>query len=106
MKLLTTALTLTLLGAALSADAKPMTHPDTSGDGWKPLFKDDLSNAIKPDGVWTAEDGVFTASEDQAIWSDKDYDNFVLDLDPSTSTIDLVSPSFPPSTIFRQTGSD
>jgi acetyl esterase/lipase len=48
---------------------------------WPDLFKPDLSNAIVPEGVWTFEDGVLTASEDQAIWTKKDYDNLVLDLE-------------------------
>lgn len=54
-------------------------HPDTSG--WDNLFKADLSNAAKPEGVWTVSDGVLTASEDQAIWTTRDYDNFILDLE-------------------------
>jgi len=54
-------------------------HPDTNG--WENLFAADLANAVKPEGVWTVSDGVITASEDEAIWSAKDYDNFVLDLE-------------------------
>lgn len=54
-------------------------HPDTSG--WDNLFKDDLSNADKPEGVWTVTGGVLTASEDKALWTKKDYDNFILDLE-------------------------
>jgi 3-keto-disaccharide hydrolase len=56
-------------------------HPNTSDAGWVELFKTDLSNAIFPKGVWTVTDGVFTASKDEAIWSAKDYDNFILDLE-------------------------
>ncbi|MBN2270182.1 MAG: DUF1080 domain-containing protein [Sedimentisphaerales bacterium] len=58
-------------------------HPDTSG--WPSLFKQDLSDADKPQGVWTVEDGVLTASEDQAIWTTRDYENFVLDLEFKTA---------------------
>lgn len=54
-------------------------HPDTSK--WANLFREDLSNAVKPKGVWTFSDGVLTASEDQAIWTTRDYDNFILDLE-------------------------
>ncbi len=54
-------------------------HPDTSG--WEILFNADLSNADKPEGVWTVSDGVLTASEDRAIWTARDYDNFILDLE-------------------------
>ncbi len=58
-------------------------HPDTSG--WPSLFKPDLSDADRPEGVWTVEDGVLTASEDQAIWTTRDYENFVLDLEFKTA---------------------
>ena len=58
-------------------------HPDTSG--WENLFTADLSNAVKPEGVWTVSDGVLTASEDQAIWTTRDYDNFILDLEFKTA---------------------
>lgn len=59
----------------------PKSHPDTSG--WADLFAPDLSNAItpRPKGTWTFKEGVLTADRDQAIWTKKDYDNFVLDLE-------------------------
>lgn len=63
---------------AATAEA-PLTHPDSAD--WDPLFAEDLSNAVAPEGVWTFEDGVLTASEDQSIWTSRDYDNFVLDLE-------------------------
>ena len=67
-------------------DAKPDKHPDTKGEAWKPLFSDDLSNAKFPAGIWTRNaDGVLTASEDQAIWSEKKYNDFVLDLEFKTA---------------------
>jgi len=56
-------------------------HPNTSGAGWTNLFKADLSNAIFEKGVWTVNEGVFTASKDEALWSQKAYDNFILDLE-------------------------
>ena len=56
-------------------------HPDTNGNGWMNLFTGDLSNAIFPKGVWSSTDGVFTAEKDEALWSEKQYDDFVLDLD-------------------------
>jgi 3-keto-disaccharide hydrolase len=56
-------------------------HPNTSGPGWTNLFKADLSNAIFEKGVWTVSDGVITASKDEALWSEKAYDNFMLDLE-------------------------
>ncbi len=66
-----------------NAAAEPAAHPDTTG--WEDLFAPDLSNADKPDNVWTVEDGVLTASEDQAIWTKRDYDNFILDLEFKTA---------------------
>jgi hypothetical protein len=50
------------------------------------LFAPDLSNAEFPAGIWTVSDGVLTASEDQAIWTTKDYENFVLDLEFMTAS--------------------
>ena len=55
------------------------THPNVNR--WPDLFALDLSNAIYPEGIWISENGVLTASEDQAIWTQKDYDNFILDLE-------------------------
>jgi len=63
--------------------AAPPVHPDVSG--WASLFAADLSNAEFPAGVWTVADGVLTASEDQAIWTAKDYENFTLDLEFRTA---------------------
>src|SRR4029079_6238087 len=53
----------------------------TSGAGWMDLFKADLSNAVFEKNVWTVSDGVITASKDEALWSEKAYDNFILDLE-------------------------
>ncbi len=47
----------------------------------QPLFNPDLSNADFPAGVWSVEDGILTATEDQCIWTKKDYDNFILELE-------------------------
>ena len=63
--------------------AAPPAHPDVSG--WPDLFAADLSNAEFPAGVWTVADGVLTASEDQAIWTARDYENFTLDLEFRTA---------------------
>src|SRR6476620_4341369 len=56
-------------------------HPNTSGAEWTNLFNADLSNATFEKGVWTVSDGVITASKDEALWSEKAYDNFILDLE-------------------------
>ncbi len=63
------------------AQEKFTTHPNTSSQGWKPLFKNDLSNSISEPGVWTVADGVITASKDEALWSEKTYNDFSLDLE-------------------------
>jgi len=60
-----------------------LSHPNVTK--WPDLFAADLSNAVFPKGVWKVEDGVLTASEDQAIWTTKDYDNFILDLEFKTA---------------------
>ncbi len=52
---------------------------------WTDLFAADLSDAEFPAGIWTVADGVITASEDQALWTKKDYENFVLDLEFMTA---------------------
>lgn len=57
-------------------------HPDVKD--WAPLFASNLSNAQFPEGVWTMTDGELTASEDKVIWSEKEYENFVLDLEFKT----------------------
>lgn len=54
-------------------------HPDTKG--WATLFKEDLSNAEFTPKVWTCDKGVFTADEDQIIFSKVEYENFILDLE-------------------------
>lgn len=64
--------------SAWAADA-PLTHPDTTG--WKELFAQDLSNAIRPDGVWSVSNGELTANKDEAIWTKDEYENFILDLE-------------------------
>ncbi len=63
--------------------AAPKTHPDTSR--WADLVAPDLSNAEYPKGVWTVDGGVMTASKDQCLWTKKDYDNFILDLEFKTA---------------------
>jgi hypothetical protein len=61
----------------------PLTnHPDIGT--WENLFSRDLSNAVYPKGIWTVEKDILTASEDQNIWTQKDYDNFILDLEFQT----------------------
>ncbi|MBN1290697.1 MAG: DUF1080 domain-containing protein [Candidatus Latescibacteria bacterium] len=72
-----------LLSCGNEISIPPKSHPNVSK--WQDLFPADLSNAVFPAGIWTSENGIFTASEDQAIWTDKDYDNFILDLEFKTA---------------------
>lgn len=66
-----------------SNNAEETTEPTatTTEENFQPLFAADLSNADYPEGIWTVEDGALTASEDEAIWTTKEYDNFILDLE-------------------------
>ena len=54
-------------------------------DGWRPLFNEELSDAIYPEGIWSVTDGVLTATEDQAIWTSKIYQDFELELEFQTA---------------------
>jgi hypothetical protein len=88
MKIFAHALAATLIigtvGLAPAAAIAPASgHPDSSN--WQPLFDEDLSNAEYPAGVWSVRDGVLTATKDQAIWTKKPFDNFVLDLEFKTT---------------------
>lgn len=66
--------------AAMAEDAVPAkTHPDSSS--WQNLFAEDLSDAIFPKGIWYRENGDLTASEDQIIWTKKEYKNCIIDLE-------------------------
>ena len=76
--LLTLCIGLSITGCA--GDALPLkAHPDSAA--WENLFVPDLSNATFPKGIWFIEDGALTASQDQNIWTQKEYENFMLDLE-------------------------
>ncbi len=53
--------------------------------GWTDLFARDLSNAIFKEGAWTMEDGQLVWHGGSYIWSEKEYGNFVLDLEYKVS---------------------
>jgi len=72
-----------VLSCGQKISVPPETHPDTSN--WSALFTSDLSDAVFPEGIWTFENEILTASEDQAIWTEKDYDNFIIDLEFRTA---------------------
>ncbi|HEY3322911.1 MAG TPA: DUF1080 domain-containing protein [Planctomycetota bacterium] len=57
----------------------PKGHPDSSK--WENFYKEDLSDTIFPKGVWYIKDGELTADKDEAIWSQKEYENFIIDLE-------------------------
>ncbi|MDQ4140182.1 MAG: DUF1080 domain-containing protein [Bacteroidota bacterium] len=85
MKKLLSVLFVFILLTNAQAQEGTKTHPNTKQAGWRDLFQKDLSNSIKPDNVWTFENGVLTASEDNSIWSDKEYTDFILDLEFKTA---------------------
>jgi hypothetical protein len=74
-------LVFSIMNAPAFAQDSAYLHPNTNGSGWTDLFKSDLSNAVSEKGVWTISHGVITASKDESLWSEKAYDDFVLDLD-------------------------
>jgi hypothetical protein len=77
----------TLLSVATIVTASepvpPTGHPDSSG--WESLFAPDLSNAIGAEGVWAWKDGELSATKDQTIFSKKQYERFVVDLEFKTT---------------------
>lgn len=76
-----TMVSLAVFGGTLPAQSPATSHPDISGAGWNNLFKNDISDAIFPKGIWTVSEGVLTASKDETIYSEKSFDNFILDLE-------------------------
>lgn len=48
---------------------------------WQPLFDEDLSNAMDQKAVWSYTDGILTASEDACIFTQEEFENFVIDLE-------------------------
>ena len=83
MKALTLCCCLSLLVLCAHAGASPSSEPLVHSDSadWPELFEEDLSNAVNPNNIWTVENGELTASEDRNIWTKKEYDNFILDLE-------------------------
>jgi photosystem II stability/assembly factor-like uncharacterized protein len=65
--------------------APPTTHPAADEAGWTPLLKADLSDATFPKGIWSVQNGELTATEDQCIWTQRQYQDFVLDLEFKTA---------------------
>ncbi|MBN8677202.1 MAG: DUF1080 domain-containing protein [Chitinophagales bacterium] len=64
----------------------PYKHPAPGAEGYNLLFQPDLSNAKYPKDIWSInENGELTATEDQCIFTQKTYKNFVLDLEFKTA---------------------
>jgi hypothetical protein len=66
-----------------SAPGQTAAHPDSAR--WPNLLNESLSDAIAPPGVWSFADDVLTASKDETLWTQKEYENFVLDLEFKTA---------------------
>lgn len=49
------------------------------------MFAEDFSDADAPKGVWSWSEGVLTASEDECLWTKKDYENCMIDLEFKTA---------------------
>jgi hypothetical protein len=83
-QLLFLVVSLTLATTALAAETlPPSSHPDTTN--WPNLFAEDLSNAICPKGIWAWKDGELSATKDDAILSEKEYDRCIVDLEFKTT---------------------
>ena len=80
----TICLMITFSTFAIAADAvPPKTHPDSSQ--WQDLFTPSLDDAIFTAGVWAFKDGVLTATKDQCIWTRKQYENCIIDIEFKTA---------------------
>lgn len=71
------------LASADESSVPPAKHPDVSE--WEELFAEDFSDADAPKGVWSWSEGVLTASEDECLWTKKDYENCMIDLEFKTA---------------------
>jgi len=77
-------ISLVITATAWAAETVPPTAPPDSSN-WEKLFSDDLANAVFPKGIWSVKDGELSATQDQAIWSAKQYENYILDLEFKTT---------------------
>ncbi|MDW8038714.1 MAG: DUF1080 domain-containing protein [Thermoguttaceae bacterium] len=68
-----------MAGWVLAEEFPLKEHPNSKD--WPDLFGPDLAEADFPKGVWYFENGVLTAKEDRCIWTKKQYENFILDLE-------------------------
>ncbi len=77
-------ISLGITAAAWAAETVPPTAPPDSS-AWENVFGEDLANAVFPKGIWSVKDSILSATEDQAIWSKKQYENYILDLEFQTT---------------------
>jgi hypothetical protein len=79
-----TPLQLLFLAVALLL-AAPILRAEPAQDeqrGGHDLYAADLSDAITPAGVWSWNNGELSPKDrDEALWSQKEYENFILELD-------------------------
>lgn len=54
---------------------------ESTANPWLPLFGEELADASFSPEAWQVVDGVLTASLDDAIWTNTEYENFELDID-------------------------
>lgn len=65
----------------IGGQIEPTKHPQST-KGWADLFAEDLSDAHFGKGIWFRTDaGELSANRDNMIFTTKDYDNFVLDIE-------------------------
>ncbi|MCB0524869.1 MAG: DUF1080 domain-containing protein [Lewinellaceae bacterium] len=61
-------------------------HPAPDDPEFRPLFQNDLSNAIFEKGIWEINaNGELTASKDQCIFTQETFEDFTLDLEFKTA---------------------
>jgi len=70
---------LLMAGCARTQQIPADYHPDTSG--WDDLIASDLSNCYYEPGSWVMEDGVLYAEDHSTIWTNDEYQDFIMDLE-------------------------
>ncbi len=73
-------LILLLYGCKNGTESRNLTEKEKAVYG--NVFLPDLSNTYQIKGVWTfSKDGILTANKDRVLWTKKQYENFILELD-------------------------
>ncbi len=55
--------------------------PESTLNIWQPLFGENLSEAHFDTAAWKVDEGILSASKDEAIWTTREFENFELDID-------------------------